>query len=198
MRSAENRRQDDREGISRSIHRAGDRKKTDLLALSPANLGTEGLRDELSTQTQAEDWFLKSESGADQCALGFEVRETLDFVGALPPAAEDESVKLTGILRQRITGVGMNNAQGDTKISQHIGHETGFVDIPMLNEEHIFHASKVNTPNWRMKRKKAALACISALPRRLRMEKLRPVRPDCRIENQHHAQTLKPYAKCHR
>jgi hypothetical protein len=68
----------------------------------------------------------------------------------------------------------------------------------MLNEENIFHTAKDTMTDSRVKPKKAGSNRISALPSSGRMEKLRPVRPDCRLNTQYHAQTFKPYAKCHR
>jgi hypothetical protein len=68
----------------------------------------------------------------------------------------------------------------------------------MLNEENSFHTAKDTMPDSRVKPKKAGSNRISALPSSGRMEKLRPVRPDCRLNTQYHAQTFKPYAKCHR
>jgi hypothetical protein len=50
----------------------------------------------------------------------------------------------------------------------------------MLDEENFFHIGNLTMPVSEVKQKKAALNCISALPSRWRMEKLRAVRPDCR------------------
>ena len=76
----------------------------------------------------------------------------------------------------------MNVEQLDTTFGKHFGKETRLVHIPMLDKENFFHVGNLTMPVSEVKQKKTAFNCISALPSRRRMEKLRAVRPDCRID----------------
>jgi hypothetical protein len=52
----------------------------------------------------------------------------------------------------------------------------------MLDEENFFHVGNFTMAGSVVKQKKANFDCISALPRRLTMEKMHADRPDCRID----------------
>lgn len=198
MRCSENFRQFTRKEIFFGLRTACHRKKTNLFAVGTPHLGAQCARDKLPPQTETKDGFLSGQSGSHQCALPIKIRIQISLVGALPTATENETIKFRGIERQDFTNVGMKNAQPYPKVTKHFGKKPRLVHIPMLNEKNIFHTGKDTMPDSRVKPKKAGFNRISALPSSGRMEKLRPVRPDCRPNTQHHAQTFKPYAKCHR
>lgn len=150
--------------IIHSLPGEGHWIKTYFLLRGAPDLRAKRPGDQLTAKTQAEDRLAKIQGRADYGAFLLQIGIIGDLIGTLSATAQRDSIEFRNITRQRFPGIRVDDTQRNAQFPKDLSQQTRLVDIPMLNEENIFHFPKNSMGVAALKPKKVPCPHISELP----------------------------------
>ena len=130
--------------VADRTRRKRHRKKSQLPPFRPAHHGAASPRHQLPAQAEAEHRLALASRRPHEAAFPGEVGKPIVLPSALRPAPEREPVETLQRHRHPFAGIGVEHLERHAGFGQRVGEQPRFVDFPMLEEQHPFHAAMQN------------------------------------------------------
>ena len=210
VRRRKPRRQGTNDGIQAPGRIEFDREKSNLLLLGATDFGTKSSRDELRSQAKPDHRNAPLHGLPDHPAFEIQVGIFFHLPSTLPATTECQALESLQIWKHRLAP-SVKNLQPDSLRRERFGQKPRLIDIPMLDEEHFFHASTLREslaepqPKkrvgsfFRESDDKICGSSISELPKRCRLKEIAPVFSwSSRHHQKNDAQNFTKHAQRHR